>query len=241
MERTVRMVLPLLLLALVAAGCGSGASDLGAGLPAGGQTTDATLFTPNYADSVVLSTGQSRDSALLWWASFPVTIAFANDALSSGQSVQPQVKAAMGRWQSALGSQVSYTCVSGTNASIVVQFSQGKPTDQTLGTTNVTYNPHTRQLASAVVNLPIWDGLTVDDGPNGLLKTACHEMGHALGINGHSPYSADLMYYQGNANGYPDQRDLNTVKTIYSGLFAAGKSRAPAGPPSGRLVTVTIH
>jgi predicted Zn-dependent protease len=62
-----------------------------------------------------------------------------------------------------------------------------------------------------------------------LHKTAEHEVGHALGIFGHSPDSSDLMYQFDSANAVNSTkdngispRDLNTLKHIYE---------SPALPP----------
>ncbi len=70
---------------------------------------------------------------------------------------------------------------------------------------------------------------------------AAHEFGHALGIDGHSDNSSDLMYAV-HVIGEPcplTQHDLNTMKTGYCGVFsrAAGPHRRPSGPES----IVTIH
>ena len=43
---------------------------------------------------------------------------------------------------------------------------------------------------------------------------ACHEAGHALGIDGHSPYGGDLMYFKSPLVN-PSVRDLKTLSLIY--------------------------
>ncbi len=51
--------------------------------------------------------------------------------------------------------------------------------------------------------------------------TIAHELGHALGINGHSPYPSDLMYaVQQPGISTPQTRDLNTAMSAYLGYFS---------------------
>lgn len=62
--------------------------------------------------------------------------------------------------------------------------------------------------------------MTVSISPNflgqSLLATVRHELGHALGIWGHSPETTDALYYSQVANPAPiSSRDLNTLKKIY--------------------------
>ncbi|MEB3245131.1 MAG: tetratricopeptide repeat protein [Vampirovibrionales bacterium] len=53
--------------------------------------------------------------------------------------------------------------------------------------------------------------------PNELLMTIMHELGHALGIHGHSPYPSDVMYF----SSHPSQtlalsnRDKATIRLLY--------------------------
>ncbi|MEB3287045.1 MAG: tetratricopeptide repeat protein [Vampirovibrionales bacterium] len=50
-----------------------------------------------------------------------------------------------------------------------------------------------------------------------LQAIATHEMGHAIGIKGHSPYASDLMYYARNhkQSATLSSRDINTIKALY--------------------------
>ncbi len=53
-------------------------------------------------------------------------------------------------------------------------------------------------------------------GPPSVLSTARHELGHALGIWGHSPLETDALYFAQTAiSPAISERDLNTLKKIY--------------------------
>ena len=76
-------------------------------------------------------------------------------------------------------------------------------------------------LQSASIQIYVWPDITVPELTQGLLATATHEFGHALGIGGHSPVATDVMFAQHdpNADVLVSARDLTTIKTIYYFLF----------------------
>lgn len=47
-------------------------------------------------------------------------------------------------------------------------------------------------------------------------QTVVHEIGHAIGIAGHSPSNVDLMYESKNSVVYLSRADINTIRLIYS-------------------------
>lgn len=193
----------------------------------GGNCTNAT-YAPNYADSV----------KLLRWTVFPLRIYFKRDA---NYSAARQALAVQGfnRWVGATGSNgFTYNIVTTQAASnVTVDFYdfKGGPGD-TLGTTVVSYFEESRTISSADIMI----GITGSESND--LLTATHEMGHCLGIFGHSPNQTDLMYFEGNeaSGGVITPLDLNTVLTAYCGDFNKnGNSRL--APYSGELKTFTIH
>lgn len=193
----------------------------------GGNCTNST-YTPNYASNV----------RLLRWPLFPLRIYFVRDA---NYSAARQTLAIEGfnRWVTATGSNgFTYNVVSSeAAANVTVDFYdfQGGPGD-VLGTTEVSYFDESRTIDSADISLGITGDRTND------LLTATHEMGHCLGIFGHSPNRTDLMFFEGNeiAGGAITPLDLNTVLTAYCGKFNKNVNTRTA-PHRGDLETVTLH
>ena len=187
-----------------------------------------TTYTPNFTDSV----------QLLRWTVFPLRVYFVRD---SNYSAARQALAVEGfdRWVTATGSNgFTYRVVTNPSESNVTvdfyTFNGGA--GDTLGTTVVSYFEDSRTIDKAKISL----GITGDR--NNDLLTATHEMGHALGIFGHSPNSTDLMFFEGNerSGGGITPLDLNTVLTIYCGDFNKNPNNRTA-PHSGELKTITIH
>ncbi|MGK7914141.1 MAG: matrixin family metalloprotease [Prochloraceae cyanobacterium] len=55
-----------------------------------------------------------------------------------------------------------------------------------------------------------------DRSPESIIAAALHEIGHALGIWGHSPLESDVMYLSAVRNSpHISPRDINTLKKIY--------------------------
>lgn len=46
-------------------------------------------------------------------------------------------------------------------------------------------------------------------------RVACHELGHALGLDGHSDRAGDIMHSPPARSGKPSARDVNTLAAVY--------------------------
>jgi hypothetical protein len=207
-------------LALIASGCGTGS-------PATGITSgcSAETFRPNYA---------AQAGTLRTWGAFPVKIYFANTATyGSGSSFDPLVRQGFDQWEIESGGvfDLQYVSTEG-EADIVVRYnllSSPPVSGDELGSTTVSFTTGGR-LTHADIKLNVWNGMTAQDRAD-FVGTAAHEMGHGLGIGGHSSSTADLMYFASSVNNVTP-RDLNTMKTAYCSLFvSSAKVRSqPLGP-----------
>jgi len=65
------------------------------------------------------------------------------------------------------------------------------------------------------VNLDVLHGQDAELRPLVLKNIATHELGHALGMLGHSPVKGDMMYTNTDEYSRISQRDINTVTKLY--------------------------
>lgn len=72
-------------------------------------------------------------------------------------------------------------------------------------------------LHKAVVLIAKKDPMGFIQSDSELLKTSLHEIGHAIGILGHSNSINDIMYYStaSTKNSSPSLRDIDTVNKLY--------------------------
>lgn len=88
---------------------------------------------------------------------------------------------------------------------------------KTLGHCEFSWNDQ-HCLYSAEIQIGITDGLVHSqyDKPEEVQHTILHEIGHALGLTGHSPYSGDIMYVPHQYGVLSlSERDVETLKWLY--------------------------
>jgi len=210
-------LLALFCLLVWGAGCGSGGGS-------SSVITNCSLatFTPNYAASV---------TSLLTWPSFPVRVFFIPDANLTANRKNSAL-AGFNQWVTATSSTITFQEVSSApNADITVKFD---PTTSN-GLTELHFTGQQMQSADMTVGVR---NLAESD----IQCVAAHEFGHALGINGHSPDSGDLMYavHIVGTSCPVTTRDLNTIKTGYCDLFMPRGVHVPSRN-RGQVSTVRIQ
>lgn len=203
----------------LAAGCGGGGGGASSSSAStGSYQPDLSRFTPNYANEITLD----------HWPALPVRVYFTNDLTVTPQGGSPtrvndMIFTAFSRWPAATNGVVGYTLAPDAGHADITVTTTMIPDPSGLSETGKTSVGTTagNVLTTALMQIYVWPDITFPELTQGLLATATHEFGHALGIGGHSSDPQDVMY----ALHQPDQdvllsaRDVNTIKTIYYFLF----------------------
>lgn len=129
---------------------------------------------------------------------------------------------AMDQWVAVLDHRLTYRMVQTPGeANITCQWTQRCRDPNHQGETNLLYKDHhdgTAPLEVARITIAV----NTPTGPvsaNVLKSTCLHEIGHALGLHGHSTNRNDIMYYAVSkfAPARLTSRDINTINHLYSG------------------------
>ena len=127
-------------------------------------------------------------------------------------------------WVRALGNQISYERVSSPEeADIRVFWLDTIDTRGNVSDTGTTYTAGITQsnidkdiLRYMEVRIATRDVEGEAQSSTMIHAVAVHELGHAMGLSGHTPVEGDIMYARNQGVVVPSKRDLNTIILLYS-------------------------
>ena len=215
----------LIALGCALAGCGGGG---------GGGSSQDVVFTPNYISSL---------DSLNHWSVLPIKVYFALPADWTNTYPADLPAQAAQSWNIS-GKQAFYSVVgSQAEADVTCSFVPSPLPKWGVNTVAVTeYSIDTSQhlmvpgTVSVICALHDVSGRAL--GAAQVQTSIAHELGHALGISGHSPNPSDLLYaLEQPGITTPQVRDLNTAMTAYQAYFGTGaKTRGPEIPNPSAIV-----
>lgn len=169
---------------------------------------------------------------LIRWASnrIPLTVYVESGAGVPGY--RPQFRQhlidAFAAWQAGSDGRIRYKIVGGpTGANIICHWTADPKDKRMTGREQgITYfkflvnNPNTGMVQSAEITILIKDRYRFQVLSDDAMKSVClHELGHSLGIAGHSPARTDIMFPSMTINGwFPkelSERDKATMRRLY--------------------------
>jgi tetratricopeptide (TPR) repeat protein len=133
---------------------------------------------------------------------------------------------AMNQWCQATGNIVSYKLVQSPEAASLVwdytdrpELCSSVPEPGLEGCNEMRLRMEDRTAAAGTITILVKKGPSAPSFRDRqlILTTCLHEMGHALGIHGHSPNTHDVMFLAATPEPIPklSQRDKNTIKLMY--------------------------
>lgn len=174
----------------------------------------------NYLDAVT----KAPDGRFILWPSFRNPIRVHVIMMDSEQAFAlPLIRDSLDAWQNASGDRLRFVLTPKANkAHIVIRLRSG-PLDEPVsswGDTDyrmpeVKWKSHRLYSVAMILNT----GTSADaEDPAGrdaqFYRLALHELGHALGIRGHSAESSDIMFSHPTAANLSD-RDVETLRKLY--------------------------
>lgn len=202
--------------------------DAGIGASSGSSVKPAITKVPVTGENFLSATDTPLGPCV--WNKFPVKVYMDPAPGATAAQLQDDVKDGFETWTKVTGNKLRFEFVSTkNNADITVSWvtsasALADPTEA--GEANVSYGSHvkgkTTLKSPGYISHAKMKFMTQDINhhawrPGELRLVALHEIGHAIGIFGHSPNAHDIMFRQ---KGAPElsQRDINTVNMLYASV-----------------------
>ena len=168
------------------------------------------IFTPQgqAADNHYLERALSSSGKAVIWKNMPITV-YVEDSGYRNQIIE-----AFRTWQNSSGGIVKFAHANGPNAGIIVGYSSNLPGSSVGITSKNTSNGEITHAKILLKQVPYSPKLE-----NFVYSVALHEVGHALGIEGHSSSTGDIMYPQTTSitqRQALSSRDITTLKWLYN-------------------------
>ena len=204
--------------------------------------------TPNFLDETIENGRQVR------WSTFNKAITLYIEPAPQGvKNFQPafisNVKQAMAVWFQALDNRFTLKLVSTPEQAMIrvswvngidtVGHSSEKGTSYTAGLTLPSIRND--RLEHMDVRISTFDILQKPQTPAIISAVAVHELGHALGILGHSRNPADIMFAQQTPRTQLSKGDVNTIRALYSVMPDVTDKTRPGLPQNTKVIGQRIQ